>query len=783
MPYFYHQTFWFDDVTAVTHSRLNWTGGYIDLVFSQDISIFISSVPVQYSFQSSSNMLPFTILSLSSISLYLEHGSPTVAFEVCLTNSQCLNYSAIIFDLPSYSGVFPSPDYGYPSQGISLEVIGFNFGSFITNYTQILTFDNNANISVGVVPAFWNNSRIVFDIPPGYGGYHYFKIVVGECSQIFEFFYQAPEIFQYFPFELFENTTNIDIFIHGSSFTVPEIGQISISSNLSVSFQITFFNHTFFSLKLLSIPYLPRPITPQFLNISLATPSGNTSFSLPIQRGPPLCLTPCVFGKCVADDVCDCDYGWKGFDCSSIDVAVVCPTNCTNNGICTPSGCDCYSDYTGIECQHYIPYLHCLDTCVGGICSELGDCNCDDDHFGDWCEFEKFDCSLCQSNTTVDCDPYSDCSCLKYWGGEFCQTATSKCAFCPVNSYCDEPTETCICFEGFKGQNCDVTYCIDHCSHNGLCRDGQCVCFVSWKGSKCDVIDCTFDCVNGGQCVNGKCVCPDGYSGLNCADSSVDCPINSDCGRLLFQMSDETVLHNQKLLPRRRVRFYKSLPETLFSFNFFLTASSMVTSSSQSEAGITFSSSPIILSVSSSETDLQVANVQQEFKQPFHLELPCEFLIDYPNFYCYFSVKNLSVSGSLYFTFFSFSDVSFVFSNISLLTECPFNCHGHGFCLDSICQCFTGFTGTFCEYSLCSKDCQHGGTCIGIDTCKCVWYMMGTFCQVNVIFISAVCVFFVAVAIMYWSSVRRDKNLKKVSSQKLEMFKTIRQVQIPVYDF
>ncbi len=48
------------------------------------------------------------------------------------------------------------------------------------------------------------------------------------------------------------------------------------------------------------------------------------------------------------------------------------------------------------------------------------------------------------------------------------------------------------------------------------------------------------------------------------------------------------------------------------------------------------------------------------------------------------------------------------------------NCSGNGQCDDGGCDCYDGYYGATCQFSICSPPCRNGGVCEGLTgTCNC----------------------------------------------------------------
>ena len=75
------------------------------------------------------------------------------------------------------------------------------------------------------------------------------------------------------------------------------------------------------------------------------------------------CAQPCRNGgRCSAPDTCSCETGWFGPDCGT----PVCEMTCGNGGNCTgPDACECPSDFAGPDCRTPVCDQECLN---GGWC-------------------------------------------------------------------------------------------------------------------------------------------------------------------------------------------------------------------------------------------------------------------------------------------------------------------------------------------------------------------------------------------------------------------------------
>ena len=275
---------------------------------------------------------------------------------------------------------------------------------------------------------------------------------------------------------------------------------------------------------------------------------------------------------------CDCHQGYRGMGCE----IVVCPNNCTNNGICVHGECNCDHGWEGAGCA--VPI--CSTNCTGGhgICIGFDICACHPTWEGKMCELSicgdgcDLEFGICQADRTCQCRAGfggQDCSCkthdnlhsdakvcsghgvcgqrkcycdtMHMWGGIECQEklCPNECSShgeCSLNG-------TCTCQEGWSGEDCSLTDCPDQCSGHGVCMvqsgggggggssssgidseqlDKSCVCFGGWGGpeANCAELTCDYNCHNRGLCSNGTCFCHAPFTGDYCEVSTC----NPECG-------------------------------------------------------------------------------------------------------------------------------------------------------------------------------------------------------------------------------------------------------------
>ncbi|XP_053213777.1 protein draper-like [Panonychus citri] len=189
----------------------------------------------------------------------------------------------------------------------------------------------------------------------------------------------------------------------------------------------------------------------------------------------PVCSSPCLHGRCISPEKCDCEPGWAGINC---DIKHTCPKgkkgkNCDQPCLCqNDAGCDaisgeciCRPGWTGVDCSEKCPRrfhgFRCLD-----------ECKCFNDG---------------------DCDPVNGrCKCKPGWKGQYCQIECSgnddECVqgcYCDHGGYCNSTTGLCKCPPGYTGD-----YCSDQCPYGtyGLNCAHRCACNYSDPSSEEHVV-------------------------------------------------------------------------------------------------------------------------------------------------------------------------------------------------------------------------------------------------------------------------------------------------------
>lgn len=111
-----------------------------------------------------------------------------------------------------------------------------------------------------------------------------------------------------------------------------------------------------------------------------------------------------------------------------------------------------------------------------------------------------------------------DCQGTGYTGST-CEIPDCSSLFgCGGHGICTAPNK-CQCNDGWFGDWCGGAMCdkVDHCNGNGQCdQPNICTCTPGWAGPTCLEVGCKKECQNGGTCVKGDCKCADGWKGNDC---------------------------------------------------------------------------------------------------------------------------------------------------------------------------------------------------------------------------------------------------------------------------
>ncbi|XP_027765206.1 platelet endothelial aggregation receptor 1-like, partial [Empidonax traillii] len=184
----------------------------------------------------------------------------------------------------------------------------------------------------------------------------------------------------------------------------------------------------------------------------------------------PRCSQECVHGRCVAPELCQCEPGWRGTDCSSeCDEQSWGPgcgkrCNCHHGAPCDPltGVCSCPPGFADPLCHQ-----PCPPGTYGQGCHLPCPCHhqapspaCAPGSWGDACAQP----CLCHHGGT--CHPAEGtCHCPAGWRGTLCEEACAPGTFglqcdqlchCPHNATCHPATGTCPCPPGTTGPHCEA---------------------------------------------------------------------------------------------------------------------------------------------------------------------------------------------------------------------------------------------------------------------------------------------------------------------------------------
>eukprot|EP00048_Salpingoeca_helianthica_P005681 m.90476 g.90476 ORF g.90476 m.90476 type:complete len:1850 (-) comp13693_c0_seq2:27-5576(-) len=275
-------------------------------------------------------------------------------------------------------------------------------------------------------------------------------------------------------------------------------------------------------------------------------------------------------GQCVAtasvpggpldDGYCQCDDGFFGATCQSIDhsadLCVV--TTCPANTLCTPVASVPNGPLDKAECR--CPLGHCLN---GGRCSVAPagiTCTCPLPYYGYQCQNRADNLTDACAASPAPCGPASNCStvlsvtgqasavcsCAPGYIGSDCRTvdaSANACASSPCgsNGRCQRARDstgrwtdyTCACNAPFSGRNCTLSSANCNClTGNGYCvpslTGGSCVCYPGFFAVDCGGFDPALDLCLAEPCVRGTCNWATPTIGLTVTPAGYTCACESD---------------------------------------------------------------------------------------------------------------------------------------------------------------------------------------------------------------------------------------------------------------
>ncbi|KAG8436838.1 hypothetical protein GDO86_007792 [Hymenochirus boettgeri] len=166
--------------------------------------------------------------------------------------------------------------------------------------------------------------------------------------------------------------------------------------------------------------------------------------------------------------------------------------------------CQCYTAPHAV--QHLLSRIEALEREVMLLRERCNDRECQDAEATGLTEFAP----PCSGHGNYSLD---SCVCSQGWGGENCSEPLCPLG-CSGRGTCIDGI--CVCESDYTGEWCTELLCPEECSPHGLCQDGQCVCQDPYTGLGCTELRCPGDCLGKGRCANGTCVCQDGYAGEDC---------------------------------------------------------------------------------------------------------------------------------------------------------------------------------------------------------------------------------------------------------------------------
>ncbi len=155
-------------------------------------------------------------------------------------------------------------------------------------------------------------------------------------------------------------------------------------------------------------------------------------------------------GKCSAPDLCACEAGWAGDDCT----LPVCSSGlCGEREVCVaPNTCACVPGFSN---QPACTTPLCVQTCEnGGACVAPDTCGCASGWFDTNCTTPV--CSQTCGNGG-NCTAPDTCNCPSDWTGADCRTPVCR-QTCGNGGTCVAP-DTCNCPPSWSGHDCSLPVC------------------------------------------------------------------------------------------------------------------------------------------------------------------------------------------------------------------------------------------------------------------------------------------------------------------------------------
>ena len=198
-----------------------------------------------------------------------------------------------------------------------------------------------------------------------------------------------------------------------------------------------------------------------------------------------------------------------------LKMTAVCSKVCENGGVCVkPEVCSCQTGWSGQDCT--IPV--CEGACPArSVCVAPNICGC----IPGWQNKDETRLFIAKGGTYYVADIINNNTDVRPSNvlptpGDICNTP--MCAQKCIHGKCTMP-DTCTCETGWYDPNCTSPVCSQTCGNGGNCTaPNTCLCPSDFKGSTCRIPVCNQTCHNGGNCTApNTCTCPPEWSGYDCS--------------------------------------------------------------------------------------------------------------------------------------------------------------------------------------------------------------------------------------------------------------------------
>uniref|UniRef100_H2UBB8 Delta-like protein n=1 Tax=Takifugu rubripes TaxID=31033 RepID=H2UBB8_TAKRU len=268
-----------------------------------------------------------------------------------------------------------------------------------------------------------------------------------------------------------------------------------------------------------------------------------------------ICKQGCnlLHGSCAVPGECTCSYGWDGQFCDECKLF----PGCVHGTCVQPWQCRCERNWGGLLCDKDLNHCGRHQPCVnGGTCMNTEpdeyECACPPGYSGKNYEHACASSPCAHGGTCHEVPGAFECRCPPGWEGPTCTTSESSLSPQSPTGDVDEYVNECAarpcvnarscknliggyhcdCFQGWAGQNCDLSVkgCHGQCQNGGTCQGRLCLCPPGFLGTHCETQrnECASrPCQNGGQCRAASdgfvCQCPPEFAGQTCQFWSDPC--------------------------------------------------------------------------------------------------------------------------------------------------------------------------------------------------------------------------------------------------------------------